>query len=303
MTMRVATFAMSDRMLTASLRTQGKMAEMQLQQASGQVSGDYGGLGASSNTLISLEVSLARSQSYVAAATEAGARVQVMYDALSSMTDLLSSFRSELAATQSTDSNAVSGEALIATAQSKLEEFASLLNTQYEGRYLFAGGVTTAKPVDIEGYAATDATTVSTSYYLGDSTIPSVQISVEQTVAYGVTADNPAFEQAFRALSLIANSSGTPDGATLDAVSDLIVSALDQTTVVQSKLSINAATFERAIESQQDYQDFIAASVSNIKDVDVTAIAVRLTLYETQLQASYSALARIQSLNLVDYLR
>jgi flagellar hook-associated protein 3 FlgL len=66
---------------------------------------------------------------------------------------------------------------------------------------------------------------------------------------------------------------------------------------------IAASSVERAITAQQDLQSFLEANISGIRDVDVTAIAVELTAYETQLQASYAALASIQSLNLLDYLR
>lgn len=91
MTMRVATFSMNERMLTASLQTQARMVEMQIQEASGSVSSDYGGLGTDTRKLINLEVALTRSQSYEKAAGEALERAEVMYDALTSVNDLLTS--------------------------------------------------------------------------------------------------------------------------------------------------------------------------------------------------------------------
>lgn len=301
--MRVATFAMNDRMLQASLKTQGKMAELQLQQASGKVSSDYGGLGASSKKVISLEVSLERSKSYVSASTEAASRVEVMYSTMSTVTDLLSKFRATIATLKSTDSTDVTKETLSATAQSYIEELATLLNTQYEGRYLFAGSATTTRPVDISSYVAADATTASTDYYRGDSTLASVQVSPQQTVSYGVTANASAFEEAFRGFSIIANSGGAFDADTLDAACNLIVSALDGATALQSKLSINAATFERAQAGQEEFQSFVTTHISNIRDIDVAAVTVQLTSYETQLQASYAAIAKLQALSISDYLR
>ena len=88
MAMRVATFAMNERMLSASLRTQAKMAQMQIQQATGQVSTDYGGLGAIAGKVLDLEISTARSKLYGSAATEANARVQVMVDQVFSFGEL-----------------------------------------------------------------------------------------------------------------------------------------------------------------------------------------------------------------------
>jgi flagellar hook-associated protein 3 FlgL len=301
--MRVATFAMNDRMLQASLKTQGKMAELQLQQASGKVSSDYGGLGASAKKVISLEVSLERSKSYVAASTEAASRVEVMYSTMSTVTDLLSKFRATITTLKSTDSTDVTKETLSAAAQSYIEELATLLNTQYEGRYLFAGSATTTRPVDISSYVAADATTASTNYYLGDSTLASVQVSPQQTVNYGITANASAFEEAFRGFSIIANSNGSFDTDTLDAAYNLIVSALDGATALQSKLSINAATLERAQAGQEEFQSFVTTHISNIRDIDVAAVTVQLTSYETQLQASYAAIAKLQALSISDYLR
>ena len=302
MAMRVATFANNNAMLTSAMRVQVKMADLQLQQASGVKSTDYGGLGSSSRKLISLEVSLQQSQAYSSAASEAAGRVEVLYSAMSTVTDLLSDFRSQLAAMTGVDGATTSGASLVDAAQAYMKELAGALNTQYEGRYVFAGSRTTSPPVDLSGYAS-DADTPSTSYYQGDSIVSSVQVSAEQTVAYGVTADNPAFEKAFRALALIANG-GTPvDQANLQAASTLIVSALDEAAAVQSRLSISASVLDRAKSNQSDYQSFLATEMSSVRDVDATSVAVTLTSYETQLQASYAALAKIQSLNLLDYLR
>lgn len=301
MSMRVATFANSARMLEASMRTQARMSEMQLQEASGMASTTYGGLGSESGKLIDLQVSLARSQAYSGAITEAQNRVDVMYTTLGTVTDLITEFRTEIAAAQSTDSDATSAATLATTAQSYLEELAATLNTKYEGRYLFAGSLTETAPVDIEGYTA-DATTASTDYYAGNSIETSVKVSSELSLTYGITADNSAFEQAFRALSVIAQSSNTLDSDTLDAAYDLLSSALDDTIAVQSSLSVKASSLDRYADWHTNYQDLFSASISEIRDVDVAELTVKLTTYETQLQASYAALSKIMSLNLQDYL-
>lgn len=299
--MRVATFANSDRMLTASLKTQSRMAELQLQQASGTVSTDYGGLGASARTLLLLEANMKTSEAYAGAASEAAGRVEVMVSTLSTVTDLLTSFRSELTAAMSTSRSDSADASLIATAGTYLEELAGLLNVQFEGRYLFAGDATGTAPIDLGGYAATTGV-ADTGYYKGDLAVASVRISAEQSVAYGVTADNPAFEQAFRALAQIAQASSLEDDM-LTETYDLLVTSLEDIIVVQSRLASQAATLERSLERQDSYQALLETAISGIRDADVTVVAVQLASYETQLQASFSALAQVQSLSLLDYLR
>ena len=301
MAMRVATFASSERMLAASLTTQARMADLQMQQASGTVSTDYGGLGRSTKPLLDLEASLKTSQAYASAAEEASNRVEVLYSTLSTITDLLTEFRGEITAMMSADSSEASNQTLVSAAEGFRDELASLLNTTFEGRYLFSGDATTTAPVDLTGYAA-EAETASTAYYQGNDGVTKVKIARDQTVAYGVTADNSAFEQAFRALGIIADAS-TVDADLLQSSYDLIVSALDETIAVQSRLSINASTLERSVDRQGDYETYLSAMISELKDADVTQITVTLTNYETQLQASYSAIAKVQSLNLLDYLR
>lgn len=298
--MRVATFAMNDRMLNAALKTQSRMAQMQLQEASGLVSTDYGGLGADTRKLLNLEIALARSQSYESAAGDASSRVEMTYTTLSSIGDLLTGFRTQLVAQQSANTSDLSLESLANAANLYMEELGSMLNTQFGGYYLFSGSATTTQPVDLTGYAVADPAIADTSYYNGADDVLSVRVSAEQTVTFGVNADDPAFEQAFRALGLIAT--GTADTATIEEALVLIEGAIDSLTAAQGRVSIAAASIERSVTAQEDIQAFLEASISSIRDVDVTTIAAQLTAYETQLQASYAALAKVQSLNLLDYI-
>lgn len=297
---RVATFSMNDRMLAASLQTQARMAQAQLQQASGAISTDYGGLGGAAGTLVDLQVSLARSKAYAGVADEAGSRVQVMYDALTQMTDLLSTFRSSLSAAISGTSDS---ETLAATSQNSLEELANLLNTRFEGRYLFAGSDTTTQPVDVTDYAANDTATSDTGYYRGNAAVASVAVSSERTISYGLTADQGPFEQALRSFSIAANAGTTSDTETLQAVYDLASSALDGIAALQGRLSVQASALSDASAAQSDVQDLATELISKVNGADVTQLAVQLSSYETQLQASYAAMAKIQSLNLLDYLK
>lgn len=301
MAMRVATFATSERMLQASMATQARMAEMQMQQASGQVSTDYGGLGSDSLSLINLELALSRSETYSASATVAAGRVEVMYSTMDTINDLLASFRTSLTAINSTDSNEETNAALSTTAQTYMEELETLLNTQYEGRYLFSGSATMTAPVDLTDYDASSEET--TSYYQGNDNLASVQVSSEQTVSYGVTADNEAFEAAFQALGIIAAADGEFDQALIEEALNLVVAAIDGAAGVQGGLSVNAATLERAQAREETYRSTLSESISAVRDVDVTELAVKLAAYEVQLEGAYSTMATILSLNLSEYLR
>lgn len=301
---RVATFARNDTMLSNALKTQARLAELNTQEASGLVSSDYGGLGSSAKRVVDLQVSVTRAQSYIDTATVAKGRVELMYSTCGTMTDVLSDLRSQVVA--ATSATAGTGEDLKTAAQELFEDFASLLNTQYEGRYVFAGGRTDAAPVDLDDpdyAAATSPSSADTSYYQGDDQIASVRVSDQQTVDYGVTADDPAFEKALRAINLLANISTDPlDDDTLTEANDLLVDALNAVLAVQSRLSLDAGTMEDAVSGQEDYVSFAESLTTDLTEVDVAQVQVKLSSYEAELEASYSAIAKIQGLKLWDYL-
>ena len=302
MVMRVATFALSDQMVAGALRTQATMANLQVQESSGLKSETIGGYGSDARHVINLQVSVTRAQSYIDAATLTDSKVQVMYSAVGSMTNIITQLRTQLSA--ATTGSSTGTASVISSAQQMLLQMGSILNTQYDGQYVFGGARTSTAAVDLSGFApgAGSTTTADTSYYRGDGEISSVRVSDDEAVSYGVTADNPAFEQIMRVLKFVANSSSLPSSAITQAL-DLADNALSATTTVQTRLSSAASQIESASARQSDYMSFAQTLASDLTGVDVAAVTAQLATYQAQLSASYSAIAKIQGLNLASYLR
>lgn len=295
MVMRVATFASSQSLLQAAMRIQVKQAEATLQQASGQVSDDYGGLGAKAGSVVSLQASVTRSKAYGDAANTASTRVETMYNAVGSIVDDLTSFKATLA------SSTISSDTLQTTAQSTLESVVSLMNTQLDGRYLFAGSAIDTEPVDIDSIEGSTATSQDQlDYYQGDDQVSSVRVSSSHVISYGVTANDDSFKQALWALSTIANGS-TDSGSVTDAI-ELLTDAIDGLANVQTRLSLNASSLGDAVSSQEDYQTNAKDLIANLSEVDITTVAANMSNYEAQLQAAYAAIGKIAKLSLASYL-
>jgi flagellar hook-associated protein 3 FlgL len=302
MAMRVATFAISEQMIAAALRTQSTMANQEIQQASGEISSDFGGYGSSSQQILNLQVSVTRSQSYIDAATQTDNKIQMMYSTVSSVADLITKFRSLL--TSATNAASTDSTSVTQSAQQMMSQMASLLNTQYDGGYLFGGSRTDQAPVDTSSStypAATSPSSANTSYYKGDDQMASVRVSDSQTVSYGIGADNPAFEQALRAMNLVANNSPLST-TTLNEALNLATSAVDAVGVVQSKVSNASSAIESASSFQTNYQSFAKTLGSDLTSVDVAAVTAQLSAYQAQLTASYAAISKVQSLDLASYL-
>jgi flagellar hook-associated protein 3 FlgL len=299
---RVASFALSDQMINGALRTESAMANLQTQEASGLKSEFLAGYGADTQQIVNLQVSVTRSQSYIDASTLADNKTQVMYSAVGSMTDLITKLRTQLSAA-STGSGTATASA-ISSAQQMLEQMASLMNSQYNGEFVFSGARTATAPADLSTFAtgAGSLTTPDTSYYKGDGEIASVRVAADQSVSYGVTADNPAFEQTMRVLKFVANST-TLSSTDITNALNLASSALDATATVQAKLSNSAAQMESAKSLQTDYQSFAQTLGTNLTGVDVAAITAQMSAYQAQLTASFSAISVIQGLSLANFLK
>lgn len=297
---RVATFAINRQMLEASLKTQSRMASLQLQEASGLISTDYGGLGGGARKLIDLEVAATRSERYETAASGALADTEAIFSIVQSIADLLDSVRSTAAAAQSASATESALTSLASVADAGREELASLLNTQLADRYLFAGDGTNSRPVNVDVLLAADDP-ADGAYYDGSASTLSVQVSEHQLVSYGVLASDEAFAAAFSAMSKMADATVLTE-AELSAAYEQLSGAIDAIADIQGGISVSAVALERAVTHQQDLSAFYDEQIVTLRDVDVTAVAAQLTAYETQLQASYSALAKLQSLSLTDYL-
>jgi flagellar hook-associated protein 3 FlgL len=226
-----------------------------------------------------------------------------MYSAVNSIADLATQFRAQL--TSATSASSTDAASVTESARNLLEQTASVLNTQYSGSYLFGGSETKTAPVDVSSTsyaAATSPSTADTSYYHGDSQLASVRVSDSQTVSYGVSADNIAFEKLMRAMNLVASNSPLSSD-TLNEALDLAVEAIDELGLVQTRISNASASIENASAYQTEYLSYVQTLGSDLTSVDVAAVTAKLATYQAQLTASYSAIAKVQSLNLASYLR
>lgn len=298
---RVSTYGLGQSITQSSLALQSRYAAASTQQASSLVASSYGELGSKASSLISFETSAARLEAWSTTTQLANDRVQAMYSAVGDMVDQLTSLRTTLSAALSSDGTDVD---LNASGETMLSDLADLMNLQQDGRYLFAGSSTNTAPVDVSTLTTpTTPSTADTSYYQGDSETASVRISEQQTIDYGVTASGSAFEEALRAANILANLTTSPvDETALTEAYDLATEALDGLLAVQSSLSINSSRLETAQTRQESALSLLETMTTDIKAVDTAEIAVKLSQYETQLEASYSVLGKISKLTLTDYL-
>lgn len=296
--MRISTYGQHNTLVQNMTSLQGRVAEAQIQQASGLTSSSLSGLEGQTKTLLNLEGELTRSAGYIANGDAAIARLNSTYTAMQSVNNIATQVRGlTIGYTDGTD---LTG--LQAQAQGLLEDLAATLNQPYAGQYLFSGTATNTKPVDLSQLApATIPTTADTSYYQGDDGTLSVKIADSQTVFYGTRANDPSIEALVRALNILATADPL-DQAALTEAGDLGEQAASGTATILETLSSQSNRIQDVVDGQTDIQLYAESWISDIREVDVVAVQTQLSMLETSLEATMQTIATFQRLNLADYL-
>jgi len=204
MVSRVATYTNHTLLSDLAIRNASRVTDLQNQASSGYKSRNYAGIADSAQRLLNLEGEYTRTEQYLRNTTQTKLRLQSMETAVDSMITVATQMKTLLiqasSNTQAADVNVRS------QANQALQQVANLLNTNLDGRYLFAGGRSEEPAVDIEKMAAPDnymsaddtdltgaTTLVSLGIVTGQLQIVSTDLdgnSVTSTVNYNPATDD-----------------------------------------------------------------------------------------------------------------
>ena len=241
-----------------ALSVQQQWSVAETQQASGLQADNFGALGGSSSReMLNLETEIAQSQNWGNVAQHTGSLTQAMYTSVGDMASVVTKLQTLISQSTSSPDNSD----LLQQAQELQAQLMTEANQQVGGTYLFAGSNTSEAPVNLAAYPAVTAGTLAyspntpdTSYYTGDQKVLSVQVNLQQTISYGVTATDPAIEEAMRAVQSVISAAQVSATTATSATSPTIATAAGGT------LQVNNQTF--TITAGQSL-DQIAASINS----------------------------------------
>jgi flagellar hook-associated protein 3 FlgL len=304
---RVANFAQHQLTLSYTLQTQSNAARTQIQIASGKTAQQYSEISHNSNQLVSLERDIQMSEKFTQNIDQVVARLNIMESSIATMVERATEILGIMS--QGLSGSNIDDLPLEEFSATFLQETAGLINTQHEGRYLFGGSLTDTRPVDLTDPAYTPAAglpgvfTADTDYYQGDQTLLSVRADDSFETVYGVTGDNPAFEEMLRALAYMDYAGANLDTTVLEEAYVLMKSAIDGLSDLRGQIGANSLVLEKTKEGHENFQTYAENIVSSIEDTDIAAATTQLSMDELTLQGSYLALSRLSSLNLISFLR
>lgn len=215
--------------------------------------------------------------------------------ALSTVNDLLGRAR-ELATQFSNDTySAADRFAGSKEAEALLKQAIAISNTQYGGRYVFAGYKDNVAPFDPNGG------------YVGDSGIRQVEIAPGQLQEANLPGDmiftgGTGGVDLFATLRNLADSLESNSTEGVRSALNGIEKSVTQVTDARARLGTAANVFDSAVATSRLAKDAETAAVTNLADADVFASASRLALAQRALDAALTASARSFQLSLLDKL-
>ncbi len=306
MTTRISSFAQYQLTQSQMAQTQQRLQDLQVQLSSGMKAQRYSGLSPDASQLINLESTLQRTDQYTSGNNTVNLRLQTMETSVSSAFDTASSLKTLLV-------NALNGTnagdlALNQTAQNMMDQLQQTLNAKIGDRYLFSGTATDTPPVDFSDPSFTAPpgvypSSADTSYYQGDSTKLSSRIADNYDLTWGVTANEPGFEELSRALHLTATASTSPtDTNRLQDALSVVNQAISDLPDIRSRIGSAQKSIDDANTQHTDVTTYLNQSISDIKAVDIPSAMTQLSSEQTLLEASYSTVSRLSQLNLASFL-
>lgn len=297
---RVSQIAQQTLTLRNILSAEERVQNAEIQIATGRRSLSYAGIAEDASQLVSLKGLHTRIDRFIKNNTTIERRLERMDSAVSTIFDAVSELRVLLLQAL----NASSGGAVpVATvAQNLLDMVVGSLNTKDDGRFIFAGTQTTTRPVQSPVPDPAAFGVVDSNYYNGDSVELAARIDESTTIAYGMTADRLAFQQAIGALKAAIEGANTNNTGLLNSALSLASSAIQTLAGYRTEIGSDLKTIEQANLRSGDFLTFIEQVISDIENVNIPATVTRLAGDQLILEASFLTLARVSNLSLVNFL-
>jgi flagellar hook-associated protein 3 FlgL len=318
---RVSTLAQQQLITSNALRTQRNVHDLQVQIASGKKTQSFSGIADDAGRLVNLKSELSQAEQFIQNITITEKRLDLMAFAMDQIEDVARKARTDFAAAlNGSDANDIQ---LSLMAQASLDQIVEIFNTKDDSRFLFSGGAIETKPVNLSnaaytapvpGSPPTFVQTVETGYYQGDAVVQSTRADDGFSVAYGINADESAFEKLIRTLDNVSNVTFTDpitaqEKTFLTAAMTELTELIDNNGVdktlsdLRADIGLDRVILDNIRDKHIDFLQFSKGSIAEIENIDPAEVITSLNFEQIQLEASFTTIARIQTLSLSNFLR
>lgn len=298
---RISTYAFHQNTLSNASRLQANIFESQTQLSSGLRARNFEGLNGSVELYATLEDKLGKSAKYIVNNRVLQARLDDTNNALSQIIDLADSLKNLLL--QRRNSGVANDLAFQQQMEGGFKTLAGLLNSNIEGRYLFAGSRTDQKPVDEDTFPTLVETGQPDSgYYLGSKEDITARIDDGFELTYNVRADASGFQQIVAAIATGVQGHQEGKDELIERAFDLMSSGMKEVINVQASVNSNYGQIDKASSRLTSLSVYWRGLKEDTVNADIVGLSTQLAVDQGVLQATFQTFAKINSLKLSDFL-
>lgn len=305
---RVSSLGQTQFLLQALLRNQAEVFEGQRQISTGKRISSFRQLGVESVTLLGARSLNSRTTSFQNIISRLEGRLSGNDVRLQGVLDLSRDLSIGLIETIALDD----GTNLRSLVDSSFQFIASLLNTQLEGQFIFAGSSTSLAPVTSDDINDLIAAADAGDLFQNDQTPLIAEIAEGAIMEYGLLADDIAAD-IFASIKRIAEFDQGVDGpfsgnltdnqrAFLESEIPLLDAAIDRAQDIQVRNGLRQARLETTNDQHLDTELFLVTFIADIEDSNVAEAITKLNLDQTALEASMLSLAQLGNLSLLNFI-
>jgi flagellar hook-associated protein 3 FlgL len=305
---RISTSTTYESALLNILSAQNRLGTAENQVSSGKVADDLKGYGVRADSLTAARSLKSRLDGYVESSRSLTSTLDVQDHALEQLASAALSARGAVAEALATGS----AVGLMASLEGYLGQAIDALNTEYQGRHLFAGGQTDGEPVGALALADLTAAPTIASLFSNDQLELTRRLDDKMSMKIGMLA-NELGEPLFTALegvqAIHQGGLGPFNGSLTEAQAaalEALISSFDQAWGgINEKVAENGGMqirLEAVQTSLLDRQTALEGVLGEMVDVDMAAAVSRLQLAQTALQASANVFATLTGSSLLNVL-
>lgn len=334
--MRISTITQTSRIETNVVTLQRELAKVQQQVSSGKVSSVFSGLkGEDARISVQLREAVQTKESFIETVEKTRLRTSVIDASLLQLQEVANEMRSELI--KQTDTLfAAELPIMNQFANNAIDRFASLLNSQVAGRYVFSGPASSTQPIinsntlktNFQGAvnttvnAATNTaaqilTNADTHFNtnanwnnldaIATTTETTVHADVGLNISYGEMAHQEAFADVFEILNIFANVTINPGDQAeyrtlVDTARTRIESAFDTISQMIADLGVDQQRLDSIAQTHRSDLVVLGDQLGNVEDVDSFEAINLFQNLRSQIETSFQVTAATRNLSLANFI-
>lgn len=298
----ISTYAVFQNTLRDLSNRQLDLFNLQNQISSGQKSQDFAGIASQSQQFLDLETKISKIDRYLENNGLASSRLQITSSTLDRVIQTATSIKNLIASRRS--GTQIDQTTFDQQLTNQWKTLVSQLNTQSEGRYLFAGASTDVKPVEDTTFPVLiDPSVPDDGYYHGSKQDITLRIQDNVDITYNTRADDTGLQQIFAGIAEAKRGNDFDSDAILAAAYDYIDQGIQGVITQQATVNANKIAIDDVNSQHQSFKLYWKGVKEEIGNTDIVSASTQVAINEGILQAAFQAFARINSLKLADFLR